>query len=680
MADRLAQIEAALRAADAAGNTEDARRLAQAYAAERAKARPDFGNVQSQADTVSAAPPPSIGQRIGRDLGLGARASLEGIGSTLGIVTDPLARMAGLPSAREGFSALSDTLRLPEPETPLERVSGDVTGALAGGGGIIGIGRSLATRAPGIGQAAGEFLSSQPVSQLVSMIGGSGAAGVTRESGGSQGAQGIAALVGGLGVPFSIAGAQATGRGLVRGARSELPAAENGFQGVGMGRGISDFRSVGANPSVGQATGNRRTQGLESLLAGSPTASNRMASFAERQAEDIGAGLQKRADDFFPNASAERAGRAIERGAETFAGNVKAIKNALYWQADKLIPPNTALPLTRTWQTLDALVSPVAGATATTGALVNPKIAQMAKNVADDLAANGGKMPYEAVRALRSRIGEELTDFSLSADRPTAQYKRLYAALSQDLEEAARAQGPAAEQAYKRANAYTRASADRLEQVQRVVDKSGGPEKVYGAVMAGTKDGGTTLRAVMQSLDKEGQKAVTAAVIKRMGLTTPGNQNAAGDVFSAQHFLTNWGNVSKEAKRALFDRHGPQFSADMDKIARVAERIRTGSKVFANPSGTANRAAAIGFYGGLPVAGGAALMGHPMPLAGMILSGLGANAAARMMTNPRLVSWLARATEMPTSALPQQVVVLKQIAKDDPDAAEVLAALENPEQ
>src|SRR3546814_3884253 len=83
-------------------------------------------------------------------------------------------------------------MHMPEPQTTMERVSGDVTGALAGGGGLMGIGRSLATRAPGIGQAAGEFLSSQPVSQLASMIGGSGAAGVTRESGGSQGAQGLA--------------------------------------------------------------------------------------------------------------------------------------------------------------------------------------------------------------------------------------------------------------------------------------------------------------------------------------------------------------------------------------------------------------------------------------------------------------------------------------------------------
>jgi hypothetical protein len=41
---------------------------------------------------------------------------------------------------------------------------------------------------------------------------------------------------------------------------------------------------------------------------------------------------------------------------------------------------------------------------------------------------------------------------------------------------------------------------------------------------------------------------------------------------------------------------------------------------------------------------------------------------ARMMTNPRFVSWLARTTEVPVSALPQQAQMLKQIAAQEKDA------------
>ena len=58
-----------------------------------------------------------FGEFAKRELGLGTRAMLEGGLSTLGIVTDPLATLVGLPSAREGATALADTLGLPVPQT-----------------------------------------------------------------------------------------------------------------------------------------------------------------------------------------------------------------------------------------------------------------------------------------------------------------------------------------------------------------------------------------------------------------------------------------------------------------------------------------------------------------------------------------------------------------------------------
>src|SRR5690606_14145093 len=124
-----------------------------AFVQSQVRPKADFGNVQSRADTVPAASPPSMGQRVAREFGLGTRAMLEGGLGTVGIVTDPLARLAGLPSAREGATALADTLGLPKPETPVERVGTGITEALTGGGGFIGTGRALAARSPGIGQA-----------------------------------------------------------------------------------------------------------------------------------------------------------------------------------------------------------------------------------------------------------------------------------------------------------------------------------------------------------------------------------------------------------------------------------------------------------------------------------------------------------------------------------------------
>jgi len=669
----LEQIEQALRAADAAGNTEDAKRLAQAYASMLGQQKPkaDFSGIQSGSGTTETADAARREQHpIGSALGeIGGRQVLQGAAGLFGAmggdaINHYVAQPLGLSDGRtyrQAASDFADSVGMRQPQSSGERVASDVGEALTGTALTMGAGALL-----GPGSRLGQLLTAQPGLQAASTVTGAGASSAARESGAGEGAQTLAGLVGGLGPGVAGAGAAMTARGLVR-----------GRSGDAMRSTIGDFNKLGANPSVGQASGNTAVQGLENLLAGGPTSSGVMNRFAERQADDIGGGLQGIANSISRNASAERAGRAIEKGAETLRHNTGATKRALYWQADRFIPETTAVPLSNTWQKVVDLTSPTPGAVATTGAMVNSKIAQLRQTLQQDLAAGNGQIPYSALKRIRSEIGEAIGDYSLVSDVPTREYKALYAALSRDMESAAQSQGPQAVAAARRANNYTRAAADRLEQVQRVIDKNGGPERVYTAAMSGTKDGGTTLRAVMQSLPVEGQKSVTAAVIKRMGMANPGAQDAAGDAFSAATFLTNWNKVSPEAKRALFDRYGPSFSKDMERIARVAENIKDGSKVFANPSGTANRAAAMSY--GLAVVGSMLQAPFTGNVAAPVLAvggGVAANRLARRLTNPQFVSWLARATEVPVGSAPAMVQTLRQIGEREQDQDLIDAANE----
>ncbi|MEH6420974.1 hypothetical protein [Pseudomonas sp. CGJS7] len=120
----------------------------------------------------------------------------------------------------------------------------------------------------------------------------------------------------------------------------------------------------------------------------------------------------------------------------------------------------------------------------------------------------------------------------LMQDVPRSQWKALYGALSEDVRAAADAAGPAAKQAFSRANAYYRARVDRIEAIEHVIEKAGGPEKVYRAAVSGTEDGGTTLRAVMQSLPEDGRKVLASAVLRKMGRAVNSQQNDVGDAFS----------------------------------------------------------------------------------------------------------------------------------------------------
>lgn len=645
---------------------------------------------QLAADRALDQQPKQQGNAVTRFLGeIGGRQVLQGAyglyGSLGGDALDhyvlgPLDRAIGTEGTRfqlgtggRGYrqmaSDYADSLGMRKPQTPGERIASDVGEALTGTGLTLGIGAGANALARVGGTASsrlGNLLTTQPVLQAVSTGTGTGASSAARESGAGEGAQLAAGLIGGLAPGVAGYGTGAATRGLVRGTSGDQ-----------MRKSIADFASVGASPSVGQASGRWGVQGAENLLAGGPTSAGVMTRFAERQADDIGAGLRAEADFLSPNASAERAGRAIDNGVQTFTRNTNATKRALYWQADRFIPAQTAVPLSNTWQEVVRLTTPTPGATATTGALINPRIAQLRETIAQDVAAGGGSIPYEALKRIRTDIGEALSDFSLSPDTPTRELRRIYAALSRDMEAAAQSQGPQAVAAAKRANNYTRAVADRLETVQRVIDKNGGPEKVFEAAMSGTRDGGTTLRAVMQSLPQDGQRAVTAAVIKRMGLPTAGQASLGADQFSASTFLTNWNRLSPEARRALFDRYGPSFSKDMDRIARVADNIKQGSKVFANPSGTSNRAAATSY--GLAVVGSilqAPFTGNWIAPAATIGGGIAANRLAARLTNPDFVRWLANATAYPVGSGPALVQSLRRLGEKNQDQELIDAANE----
>lgn len=205
----------------------------------------------------------------------------------------------------------------------------------------------------------------------------------------------------------------------------------------------------------------------------------------------------------------------------------------------------------------------------------NSKVASIAKAFSDDLAGGGGAISYDAMKRLRTQIGELIGDSVLVPDAPTRQLRALYSAMSDDLTEAAVSTGnPAARQAVSRANKYYKAGMKRVEEIESVVDRNGGNEAVFKAMFNNAREGGTTLRRVMQSLDGASQRDLAATTLRRLGKALPGAQDETSDLFSSETFLTNWGKLSKEAKTALFDRFGSGFRNDLDQIASATANIR----------------------------------------------------------------------------------------------------------
>lgn len=440
-------------------------------------------------------------------------------------------------------------------------------------------------------------------------------------------------------------------------------------------RNVQNFQQSGSVPSVGQATENPFFRGLENLVSKFPGGVGVMERFVKKQQAELGSPLQT-------GTSAEAAGRAIEKGVTGEGGFIDRTR-ATWQNLDNAvaakIPKGASFAPTNTLQALDDLTSTVKGAEKTTGALVNPKLAEIKNNLAADLQANNGAVPFDALRALRAKVGSMLDD-SLVTGIPGGELKRLYGALSKDLESAANQAG--AGQEFSRQQNFYRARMDRIDTVlDRVIGKNRQPEDIYNLVIPSNKDQSSKLTATLRSIKPEERQVVTETVVNGLGRASPGRQNAAGDVWSSETFLTNWGKLGDKARMQLFP--DTKMRANLEALAKVSEDIRTGAKVFQNPSGTAGSFAAYSVYSSPITAIGAWLAGGTAAGVGVLAAAGGSTTGsfltAKLMTNPKFVDWLAQTPKLNTQQMPAHLARLGVLYNeiDDPQTKQDLATFVN---
>lgn len=405
---------------------------------------------------------------------------------------------------------------------------------------------------------------------------------------------------------------------------------------------IDTFKIAGTSPDVAQATDSNFFRGLTNVVGRVPGGQGVIAKFRELEQKALGKSAET-------GVSAETAGRSVQKGITGEGGFLERTKEE-WTNLDNAVaakvPKGAATAPSNTVKALDELTTPVVGAEKTTGSLVNPKLAEIKENLSADLKANNGQIPFEALRALRSKVGSML-DESLVTGIQGGELKRLYGGLSKDLEAAAGSAGAGREFA-RQAN-YYRARMERIENTLDKVVGKGTPEEVFKAIAPTDVDSVNKIRRVMRSLGPDEREVVSDAVVNRLGRATPGKQTLDSD-FSSETFLTNWNRINDSAKVQLFP--DATMRNKLDAIANVSSGIREGKTPFGNPSGTGQAAAAAGVYGSVPVAAGMAMSGNvggaatTLGIAGSLV--VGANIGARMLTSPKTVDWLAKSAKVTT--------------------------------
>lgn len=414
---------------------------------------------------------------------------------------------------------------------------------------------------------------------------------------------------------------------------------------VGQGTTLSAARAAdkAAGTTLGQQTGSKIIQTLEKTLSRLPggaaiiRAVQRQNDKLAQTTDDVVHQLSGGAD-----ASAEGAGKVLKGQLKKASQRMKDEAAGHYDEVEKLIPKNTPVGVKNTLETVRKLTTPLKGAENVSAKLIDPEIRALREGLEKDLAANHlQSLPYATLKELRTRIGQMIDWGPFATDAKNGQLKQVYASLTADMNVGASSVSKEASAAVQKANTAYAKSKEEQAVLKSVINKAGGPEKVFSSLMSGTKDGATTLRQVMASIDEPSRQILAASALQRMGRATASAQNAAGTAFSAETFLTNWAKMSPEAREVLFGSLPGKYSQSVSQLAANMAALRAYGKLIPNSSNTAQ---ALIFSGEAGVALHALLTGD-LKMAGAIAgSAAGTMALSHALTNPETVRWLADQT------------------------------------
>lgn len=265
-----------------------------------------------------------------------------------------------------------------------------------------------------------------------------------------------------------------------------------------------------------------------------------------------------------------------------------------------------------------------------------PLIAGLQRLRGDLANAEGpSNLTIDAIRRLRTSTRAEAVADGLRSTDYNRRAGQVLDALSEDI---ASQLSPEAAAAFRNAD---RAYAERLKTIDdvmtQIVGRNGdrSAEAVADRLIRLGRGDSARLRSFLNAVEPEEAGIIRGSLIQEMGRANSGAQNAAGDAFSLQSFLTNWDKMPDRTRDLLF--RGEHRQA-IEALARYAEGAR-GARTYANTSNTGGANNATGVA--RSAASGAAAVGS------LGVSAVLENLTGRLLGSRRFAQWLARAPREP---------------------------------
>ncbi len=434
-----------------------------------------------------------------------------------------------------------------------------------------------------------------------------------------------------------------------------------------VGEVVEAAERVGTSLPLGAVSGNKGVQKFEEFLASMPTSAGTVGEAYQKTLDDMGEFALSNARELSDIEGGYDIGKSIISGVNDYTGKFKQQSTELYDDLWSKLAKDDRVQVSGTQKALTEITEQFADDPAF-GQILGSKSLEAFKKAIDE-SPDG--VTVNTLKALRTKVGSQLQDSNLLNDTAQSELKRLYGALSDDLEVAAIKSGDEAYTAWQSANEFYKSGRNIIDNTLDPLVKGGVAENVYNRVFGSSgsvirKPDLEGVKTLMNSLPAKSQSDVSAEFVRRMGIASEGAQDVTGQVFSPARFLTNYNRLSKDVRAELFP--GDTGKA-IDDLAVLSATLKDRAKV-ANNSGTA-----------APVLMGTLLMDAFGGSGGAATATAGGSwAMGKLMTSPKFVKWLTNTAEAGTdkAVLGKNIGLLYGIAQDSPDIrSEVYQYAEN---
>lgn len=349
---------------------------------------------------------------------------------------------------------------------------------------------------------------------------------------------------------------------------------------------IKDFMNADLPVSAGQAAGGGLAAG-ERLLSQFPISGAPLRKLGERQKEalesgikNVASGLSQEGAERGANLSASSTGGTLRRGLQSTVQNVGQKTEQLYNKVYDQVKPDTVVDTTPALAVIAKAKesfpnNPEAAAKAGLG-----KVTEWEKVLTDPLR-------FADLKSLKQSIWATAEKAENAEVKPLL--KELYRGVDDSLKLTASKAVPGSDLELKRADRYYQVTRDFVDRVGKMVDTPA-DEKLLNDFLRLSNDpskGGADIRLLRQIDRKMPIKVIReigAYKLASMGLEKAG-QEGTDRTLSARTFVTEWKNMSSEAKNILFGRQLPMNQ--IQALNRLVDYADTISKSPLNKSGTA---------------------------------------------------------------------------------------------